>query len=221
MLLPHLIRANKVQKSLRLLEAQDAVLDTLDLGVAFVSGTGELISCNRTTDDILLAGDGFSIREGRLRANDSVANARLQAVLRSTVSATPAIDCPAVVAVPRSSLKRPYQVTAAHLPNGLPAFAGMQLPQVVLLIVDPELQHPPAREALIHLFGLTPREAALASALSTGRTINEAADDLRMTYETARSHLRRIFGKTNTSRQTELILLLARLPKQRAADSEA
>ena len=32
------------------------------------------------------------------------------------------------------------------------------------------------------------------------------------TYETARTHLRRIFSKTGTSRQAELILLIARHP---------
>jgi DNA-binding CsgD family transcriptional regulator len=62
-------------------------------------------------------------------------------------------------------------------------------------------------------FGLTRREAALASALSTGKPIDAAADEIGMAYETARSHLRRIFDKTQTSRQTELMTVLARLPK--------
>jgi len=35
---------------------------------------------------------------------------------------------------------------------------------------------------------------------------------LGMTYESARSHLRRVFDKTYTARQSELIMQLARLP---------
>jgi DNA-binding CsgD family transcriptional regulator len=40
------------------------------------------------------------------------------------------------------------------------------------------------------------------------------AQELGMRYETARTHLRRIFEKTGTSRQTELVSLLARMQYQ-------
>jgi DNA-binding CsgD family transcriptional regulator len=47
--------------------------------------------------------------------------------------------------------------------------------------------------------------------LGQGQTLDEAAEQLQMRYETARTHLRRILSKTETSRQTELALLLERL----------
>jgi DNA-binding CsgD family transcriptional regulator len=158
--------------------------------------------------------DGLSVRDGTLKTGNS-SDAQLREAIRDVLSAGGVSStCPAAVLVPRPSLKRPYQLMIAPLRSGLAFFRGMIQPDVALLIVDPE-SHRPSPPALLHrLYGLTAREAALASALSTGKTLEQAAEELGMTYETARSHLRRILGKTNTSRQSELILLLARLPKQ-------
>jgi DNA-binding CsgD family transcriptional regulator len=67
---------------------------------------------------------------------------------------------------------------------------------------------------LQELYGLTPREADVANKLCEGKTVEQVADDLEMQYETARTHLRRILSKTGTSRQAEMIILLAKLPRQ-------
>ena len=80
-----------------------------------------------------------------------------------------------------------------------------------VIVRDPELHRPVAAEALMQGYGLTPREASLAVALGDGVTVEQAAERLAMRYETARTHLRRILSKTQTSRQAELMNLLARL----------
>lgn len=60
-------------------------------------------------------------------------------------------------------------------------------------------------------FMLTPREAAVASLLADGVTIEGIAAKLTMRTTTARVHLRSVFEKTGTNRQAELVALLARL----------
>jgi len=63
-------------------------------------------------------------------------------------------------------------------------------------------------------FGLTPAEARLALHLVTGETLRSAAIKLNITYETARSSLKKIFKKTETCRQAELLLaILTALPE--------
>jgi DNA-binding CsgD family transcriptional regulator len=47
--------------------------------------------------------------------------------------------------------------------------------------------------------------------LLAGRSLAEAASELGITANTARSHLDRIFSKTAVTRQAELITLAARL----------
>jgi DNA-binding CsgD family transcriptional regulator len=63
-------------------------------------------------------------------------------------------------------------------------------------------------------FGLTLAEARLALHLVGGETLRSAAVNLSTTYETARTLLKKIFSKTETCRQAELVLvILTALPE--------
>ena len=57
-------------------------------------------------------------------------------------------------------------------------------------------------------FGLTPAEARLALHLVTGGTLRSAAVKLGISYETTRSSLKKIFAKTQTCRQAELVIVI-------------
>src|SRR5262249_9141859 len=57
-------------------------------------------------------------------------------------------------------------------------------------------------------FGLTPAEARLALHLVAGETLRCAAVKLSITYETARTQLKKIFNKTGTCRQAELVIVI-------------
>ena len=54
----------------------------------------------------------------------------------------------------------------------------------------------------------TTRESALAMALAQGSTLAEAAAALGISIHTARTHLKRVFRKTGTNRQAELVRLM-------------
>jgi DNA-binding CsgD family transcriptional regulator len=69
-------------------------------------------------------------------------------------------------------------------------------------------------EFLRDLFGLTATEARLADCLLEGNGLQDAADTLKITWSTTRFHLKRIFAKTGTCRQTELMRLMWSLPGQ-------
>lgn len=56
--------------------------------------------------------------------------------------------------------------------------------------------------------GLSIREAALAEAISKGRSIIEAGAELQLTQETARNYSKRIYAKTGASGQADLVRLL-------------
>jgi DNA-binding CsgD family transcriptional regulator len=210
-LVPHLRRAWTVLERLELLGAGESVLDTLSLGVVFLRAGGTAIYSNRAADEIFRGNDGLGLRNGVISAVDR----RAEALLRKAVDDALSPSQPpgsAVVQVPRSSLGREYQVVAAPLRAGFRQFAGMRMPVAVVLIMDPEWQKPTSVDLLIQIYKLTPKEAALAAKLSEGKPVEQAAEELTITYQTARTHLRRIFSKTGTSRQTELLLLMARLP---------
>jgi DNA-binding CsgD family transcriptional regulator len=60
------------------------------------------------------------------------------------------------------------------------------------------------------LFGLTPAQAAVAGKLAEGETLEHIAAKLRISLHTARDHLKIVFAKTGTSRQSQLVALLTR-----------
>jgi DNA-binding CsgD family transcriptional regulator len=63
-------------------------------------------------------------------------------------------------------------------------------------------------EQIRWLYGLTPAEAAVALAVLRGEGVRAIADGLGISVATARTHLHRIFEKTGTERQAELVRLI-------------
>ena len=59
---------------------------------------------------------------------------------------------------------------------------------------------------------LTPAEARVVDQLLQGREMQEVANGLGITLETARFHTKRVLSKTGTRRQTELMRLVLSLP---------
>jgi DNA-binding CsgD family transcriptional regulator len=87
-------------------------------------------------------------------------------------------------------------------------FAG---PCVVLLIESVDDGVLPVEETLRANFALTPSEARFACALADGASVTDAAARQGITRETARTHLKRIYAKTDVSHQTALVALVYRL----------
>jgi DNA-binding CsgD family transcriptional regulator len=65
-------------------------------------------------------------------------------------------------------------------------------------------------EQLGQLFDLTPRQASLALALSRGMTIAEAAHELGLSVESARTYSKRIYVKTGARGQADLVRFVHR-----------
>jgi DNA-binding CsgD family transcriptional regulator len=213
-LLPHLNRAWSAHQRLTQLVAAESVLDQLQLGVVFLR-TGALATyCNSVADEIFRAEDGLTLRKGVISASDRLAEQRLCKAIEHALSPDRPLG-PASVAVPRPSLRRSYQVVAAPLRGRLQQFAPMGAPRAVVFIRDPDRLEPTEANLLVQLYGLTPKEATLTANLAAGESVERAAEKMGMKYQTARTHLRRIFSKTGTSRQAELLLLIARLPSSR------
>ncbi len=63
--------------------------------------------------------------------------------------------------------------------------------------------------AVASRYGLTPTETKVLAALSEGLTAAELARELEMAVATARVHLKRIYAKTGTSGQRELLQLVS------------
>jgi DNA-binding CsgD family transcriptional regulator len=110
----------------------------------------------------------------------------------------------------RPSLKRPLTVVAAPLAVEAAWFLAHP-PAAILFVNDPEQSCAvPLPNQLRAAFGLTPTEALVAARIFEGEGLRPAAEALGMGVTTARTHLQRIFDKTGTRKQAELVRMLAR-----------
>ena len=82
-----------------------------------------------------------------------------------------------------------------------------------MLISDPEDRALPDADTLMRIHGLTRAESRVAVLLLAGKTIKEAAAELDISAATARQHLKSMFSKTQTTRQSEFVLLLSKTPR--------
>jgi DNA-binding CsgD family transcriptional regulator len=80
----------------------------------------------------------------------------------------------------------------------------------VITIIDPQVELTVSERRLADLFGPTPAERHIAPALLEGLAPKEIAAALGVSFLTVRGHLVRIYDKTGTSRQAELVRLLIR-----------
>ena len=84
-------------------------------------------------------------------------------------------------------------------------------PLVLVCATDPDCGVPVSADRLKKLYGLTPAEAKVMIELSLGHDAKAIAEKLSLNIHTVRVHVARIVAKTETSRQVDLIRLLARV----------
>lgn len=88
------------------------------------------------------------------------------------------------------------------------SYVGKHKPTTAIFLTSPNRGVVTSGTALTRLYGLTRAEARLTSKLLQGRRITESARQLGISVNTARNQLKRIFSKTATHRQSDLLNLL-------------
>ncbi|MGU4703690.1 helix-turn-helix transcriptional regulator, partial [Burkholderia cepacia] len=130
----------------------------------------------------------------------------IRQVLAERTGSTPSVAH--AIAVPRPSGKPRLGVLIRAVPLSEWSEDNPRRPACAIFIRDAERKSQASHEIVRKLFDLTPAETALALALVNGQTLEEAADELAISKNTARSHLRAIFSKTGVTRQATLVRLL-------------
>jgi DNA-binding CsgD family transcriptional regulator len=211
LLLPHLRQAVLTRSKLGELNVQRdsalAGLERLRHAVVVVAPDGKLLFLNRVATEMTGEPDGLTIGAAGLRAARPSEDAALQRLIREASIGTD--DQPRSggrLAISRPSARRPFAVLVMPLrlaPDGLARSTG-----AMALIVDPEREPQVSPVHLQQLYGLTPAEATVAIRILRGRGLQSVAEELSVTLSTVRIHLQRVFEKTQTHRQAELVRLL-------------
>jgi DNA-binding CsgD family transcriptional regulator len=206
--LPHLPRFIKLSSHLaeKTQRASFELLEALSVSALQVNAHGKVIAINGPARALL--GKDIDIAGGRLRIINDNGGANLKAAIDRAIKAHAASQFtaldPIVIARPD---KRPLLVDIFPCVGSLHDVFGQSGAVVVLTDLADRRLATTARLSIV--FGLTPMEARLATKLSMGLDIDMACAELRITKETARTHLKALFAKTQTRRQAELVLVLA------------
>ena len=203
-LLPHLSRALGVMFRLRDADFNLTVtlgaLDRLATGVALFDEKGAVNHLNQEAERILRLNDGLDRR---------VLEDAARSVLGIDAMQTPHFS--ASQHATRPSGKHPFVLQFAPLPGANDFSEEAKPVRAIGFITDPEAQVRVDVQLLQQLYGITPAEARLAERLCAGDTLAAAAARCGVSDATVKTQLARLFEKTNTSRQTDLLRLLLSL----------
>jgi DNA-binding CsgD family transcriptional regulator len=210
-LAPHLKRAAAIQDLLARTAATThslgAVVAASGFAVFLLTGDCRVVFANAKAEDLVRRGLGLRYERGQLAAANPALTHRLHALAREAVR--PALAEGDIGGTIEFSCGENHPKLLPHVfplaAHRAASIFDFDRPAVAVLVVDPtadfgaQIQHFGAR------FGLTPAETRMLGEIIGGEGLQAAAQRLKISPATARSHADRIFAKTEIHRQAELI----------------
>ena len=199
--------------------ALDDALNRLPLGVIVVDAFARPIRSNQAAQAILDADDGLSLGRDGLQGEVDGQLVKVRDIIwrAGRRRKDGKEDDTGAIALERPSGDRPLSLVITSLRTGSHYF-DKDRPAALLFIGDPETHPEFDEDRLSKLYGLTRAEARLASLLAQDLSLADAADELSVSQHTVRTHVKRIFSKTTTERQSVLIRLLLSGPASISPD---
>jgi DNA-binding CsgD family transcriptional regulator len=200
---PHLARAGLIAARLRLEQAQATVsaLQSIGLPAAVLAASGRVLATNDLLQDVadVLLPAAF----GQMMVADSPADLLFQEAIGQNRQHGVVRSIP----VKRGENKAAVVLHVVPLRRAaLDIFSGGDV--LVAATVPTPTAMVPTANALTSLFDLTPAEARLAMELAAGQPLAQAAAHIGVSAGTAHNYLARIFRKTGTNQQAQLVALL-------------
>ena len=193
------------------------VLDRLSGGALIVDAEARVVHANRAAEAVLAKADGLGVERDcgtpRLRAASPEQTRALRRLIWR--AGTSCRDAPAGGggALRLASATGGFLLASVSPLRARLAWGAACRPAALVLLSAPDQDAGPSPEHLRALFGLTPAEAAVARRIMRGDGIKAAARALRVAPNTVRTHLSRVFEKTETHRQAELVRLLQQVAR--------
>jgi DNA-binding CsgD family transcriptional regulator len=210
-LMPHVQRAGRLCQQMEALEQRVAALSELiNLlpGGVIVAGDGARVLAMNGAAEIMPDGNnGLKNGAAGLSAGKTGESDGLRATIAEAVAGREgALRAAVPMAISRDSAGGRLKVTVAPLPAQ--TSDQPRLPMAVLFITDADKGPEQDLAFLQRVFSMTAAEARVSAALTQGKSVEEIARAFGVTLGAIRVHLKRVFSKTGTRRQGELISLL-------------
>jgi DNA-binding CsgD family transcriptional regulator len=214
LIVPHLRRAVLISNQVDHDKAEaDLLGDTLDgiaAGLFLVDPSGRILHANTSGYALLARGVVLRAYGGKLVSHDASAEQELYRVLDAVggEQVAPGAD---TVAVPLTTRHGEHYVAyVLPLTSGVRRRAGAGYAAGAAVFVQKALLDvPPPQDAIAKLYKLTPMELRVLFAIVQVGGVPEVATMMGSSGSTIRTHLRRLFSKTGTDRQADLVKLVA------------
>jgi DNA-binding CsgD family transcriptional regulator len=183
-----------------------AVLDCFDTGVLLLGERSEIVYANGAMRALESRGV-FRTGTRSLVFGDRLANEAFAQRLASARHAK-SEGLPFVARDPAGTQSLIVRVIGSSCDAASPRRSG-----AIVLAVDPAGRTAGDRRLFEVALGLSRAEARVATALLQGLDAKQVSASLHVSHETVRTHLKRIFEKTRTRRQAELLLVLLQVAR--------
>lgn len=220
-IVPHFYRALDIQRGLmgaKVIKGNyEQALDQIGNAVFVLDRQGRICHQNTAASELFEAGGLFCLGPfGGLSAHDPAADREISSALR-LIDRDRQLYRRQFFPIGRDgapdqyfAMITPLRFELAEVGLG-PYLTASRIPIALLVVAIPEHANEGVLPALAKLYQLTPAEAALAGGLYEGMSLQEYADVKEVSIHTVRNHLKSIFSKTDTTRQSELVALISRL----------
>ena len=219
LIVPHLSRALGVMFRLRAadfkLASSLAALDLLTQGVVLFAGDGAVFHLNRRARAMCEQGEGLSLkaqagRRDRLQAQRPGEQQQLDAAIRDALHPSPqaAPHFSTALQVGGPGVSKAYALNFSALPAGNEFGLGADAPRAIAFIGDMCARLEPDMKVMCERFGLTPAEWRVLRLAVDGGSVGELSETLRVSPNTTKSHLQRIYEKTGTANRAQLLRLV-------------
>jgi DNA-binding CsgD family transcriptional regulator len=187
-----------------------AVLQACRETVMIVDGSGRPIILNPPAELVLSQSDGLVLSQGALSAAPGRGTTLLHGLTVGPANDRPRPDestrlFTGNVLISRPSGKPPLLTHIMKLRHPLTDKSGYRSPAVALIGRSPDAAE--TSDLLRRHYGLTPAEVRLAMLIVSGNSLLQAAAEMKIKHNTARTHMKRVYAKTDTRRQVDLVRL--------------
>jgi DNA-binding CsgD family transcriptional regulator/PAS domain-containing protein len=213
LVIPHVRRAILIGKAIDLRRYEAATfadtLGGLKAGVFLVDADGRIVHANIAGHEMLGADDFFRAGD-QLVARDEQANRMLREIFAAASHGGDEIGARGIAVPLIGKDGERYVAHALPLTSGDRRRAGTAYAAAAALFVHKAaLEAPSTMETMAKLYGLTPSELRVLAAVSEFGGVAAVAEVVGSSEATVKTHLQRLFAKTGTNRQTDLVKLVA------------
>lgn len=209
-LVPHLRRSLHISRELDHARGNlESSIEQLPVPCILLNGSQQIVAMNRGARLLIESHRGLAVRQDRLVVMIPEVARRLSALIQNSLpgcSGDPMCGG-GFVKLPRKEWM-PLVISVTPFRNHRHGGPWNDRQTVALLFYDPERRLFPSEQILLELYGLTRAEARVAALLAAGCRIEDMTRKLEVSDNTVKCHLKAIFAKTGTHRQSEVVSLL-------------